>query len=493
MAMFGFDEQYAYYGVTPVDNQFILEYLPAATGDAVRVYLYGLMQCHHPEQAMTLPQMARELSLTEEAVLSAYRHWERKGLVRRVADNPPAFRYVSLQQLTMTGAAVMVDAEYEQFASAVYGLFGNERRLHGGEMQRIYEWVEELHLPVEVVVYLIREMIAQHGKTVAVKTIEKRAAMLAEENVQCVEDAEAVLSRDKAVWDGSRAVIRRLGKRRFPSEDEQAMYRTWHVDWGFSQEDILAACAETVKGEPTFAYLGGILSRLRAQKKTSGVKAAFQQEQDAAAPLKALLQVMKLPHVSINQGTLAVYADMRALYPDNIILMAGEECAKRGADFEAVMTTLKNWKRNGFETAAEITAYMRQVDDQNEYLSMLYELLGVNARPNAADRRLLAKWQEELGYDIGFISQVASWAQGKDKPMAYLNVMLTRFREKGVGDIDAARAERENFAKAVPQAEKPVRPGKTVEQQNYTQREYVDNDDVLDAMMKKWQEEGSNA
>ena len=37
MSMFGFDEQYAYYGVTPVDNQFILEYLPNATGDAVRV------------------------------------------------------------------------------------------------------------------------------------------------------------------------------------------------------------------------------------------------------------------------------------------------------------------------------------------------------------------------------------------------------------------------------------------------------------------------
>ena len=109
MAMFGFDEQYAYYGVTPVDNQFILEYLPAATGDAVRVYLYGLMQCHHPEQTMTLPQMARELALSEEAVMSAYRYWERKGLVRRIADNPPAFRYVSLHQLALSGPALPVD------------------------------------------------------------------------------------------------------------------------------------------------------------------------------------------------------------------------------------------------------------------------------------------------------------------------------------------------------------------------------------------------
>ncbi len=494
MPMFGFDEQYAYYGVTPVDNQFILEYLPNATGDAVRVYLYGLMQCYHPQQAMTIAQMARELSMTEDAVLTAYRHWERKGLVRRIADNPPAFRYVSIKQLTMTGGAVPVDQEYEAFAAAVYGLFGNDRRLHGAEMSRCYEWVEEMGLPAEVVLYLIREMIAQHGKNVAIKTIEKRAAMLAEEEIRTVEDADTVLSRDKAVWDGSRAVIRRFGKRRNPSEDEQAMYRTWHVDWGFSQEDILAACAETTKGEPTFAYLGGILSRLRAQQKTTGVEAALQQEKDAAEPLKALLKVMKLQHVSINEGTLAVYADMRALYPDNIILMAGKECAKRGADFEGVMTTLKNWKRNGLESAADVQAYMKQVDDMNDFLLMLYEVLGVHVKPNAADRRLAKKWLEQYGYDMGFVTQCAPWAAGKDKPMVYLDTVLGRFHDKGVFTMEAALQERENhqqtFAAKQPA---PVRGPKTVEQQQYAQREYTHTEDAMDAMMRKWQEENGDA
>ncbi len=495
MPMFGFDEQYAYYGVTPVDNQFILEYLPNATGDAVRVYLYGLMQCYHPQQAMTLDQMARELSMTEDAVLTAYRHWERKGLVRRIADNPPVFRYVSIKQLTMTGSVLPVDQEYEAFAAGVYGLFGNDRRIHGAEMSHIYEWVEELGLPAEVVLYLIREMIAQHGKTVAVKTIEKRAALLAEEGVKSVEDAEVVLSRDKAVWDGSRAVIRRFGKRRSPSEDEQAMYRTWHVDWGFSQEDILAACAETVKGEPTFAYLGGILSRLRAQQKTSGVEKALREEKDAAAPLKALLKVMKLQNVTINEGTLAVYADMRALYPDNIILMAGRECAKRGADFEGVMTTLKNWKRNGLESAADVTAYMKQVDDENDFLRMLYEVLGVSVKPNAADRRLAKKWQSDYGYDMGFITQCAAWAIGKDKPMAYLDTILTRFHDKGVADMAAARKEREAHQQELQKqpAAAPVRGPKVVEQQQYTQREYTHTEDAMDAMMRKWQEENGNA
>lgn len=497
MSMFGFDEQYAYYGVTPVDNQFILEYLPNATGDAVRVYLYGLMQCYHPQQAATLAQMARELSMTEEAVLTAYRHWERKGLVRRIADHPPAFRYVSIKQLTMTGGAVPVDQEYEAFAAAVYGLFGNERRLHGAEMSRCYEWVEEMGLPADVVLYLIREMIAQHGGNVAIKTIEKRATMLAEEGVQTVEDAEVILSRDKAVWEGSRAVLRRFGKRRAPSEDEQAMYRTWYVDWGFSQADILAACAETTKGEPTFAYLGGILSRLRAQQKTTGVEAVLQQEKDAAAPLRALLKVMKLQQVTVNEGTLAVYADMRALYPDNIILMAGKECAKRGADFEGVMTTLKNWKRNGLESAEDVSRYMKQVDDQNDFLGMIYEVLGVRVKPNAADRRLARKWLEDYGYDMGFVTQCAAWAVGKDKPMLYLDTVLSRFHEKGISTMEAAMQERESHQQALaakqPAQSAPGRGPKVVEQQQYTQREYAHTEDAMDAMMRKWQEENGDA
>lgn len=495
MPMFGFDDQYAYYDVTPVDNQFILEYLPNATGDAVRVYLYGLMQCYHPQQSMTISQMARELSLTEEAILSAYRHWERKGLVHRLTDNPPSFRYVSIKQLTMTGGTVPVDEEYEAFAAAVYGLFGSDRRLHGSEMSRCYEWVEEMGLPADVVIYLIREMIALHGKNVSVMTIEKRAAMLADEKVATVEDAAAVLSRDKAVWDGSRAVLRRLGKRRAPSEDELGMYRTWHVDWGFSQEDILAACAETTKGDPTFGYLGGILSRLRAQQKTAGIASALQEEKDSAAPLKALLKVMKLRHVTVNEGTQAVYAEMRALYPDNIILMAGKECAKRGSDFEGVMSTLKNWKRNGLETAEQVSAYMRQVDDQNDFLRMLYEVMGASASPNAADRRLTAKWQTEFGFDMGFITQCAAWAVGKAKPMAYLDAVLAHLHEKGIVTMEDALREREQHQQmsAAPQPSAPARGIKVVEQQQYTQREYADSDDALDAMMKKWQEEGSHA
>ncbi len=498
MPMFGFDDQYPMFDVTPVDNQFILEYLPTASGDAVRVYLYGLMQCYHPQTTMTTEQMARELHLTEDEILSAYRFWERKGLVRRIADHPPVFRYVAMKQLSMMGGAVPVDEAYDSFATALYGVFGNDRRLHGGETSRCYEWVEELHLPQEVVICLVRHMVALHGKGVSIKSMEKLATQLAEEKVTTVEEAEAVLSRDKHVWEGSKAVLKRMGKRRAPSEDEQSLYRTWLLDWHFSAEDILAACAETTKGEPTFAYLGGILNRLYQQRATSGkttkVEEAFAAEKEAVAPLKALLNVMKLRKVTINEGTLAVYDEMRALYPDAIILMAGQECARHGLTLEDVLKTLENWKRNGLTTPEDVRAYMQRINDQNAYLQTLYDIVGSTAKPNAADRRLMQRWQEDWGFDGVFIAQCAAWCVGKDKPLGYLDKLLEIYHGKGIRTIEAAQAEREAFAQQ--QSAKPAAPARgprVVGEQQYTQREYTHTDDAIDAMMKKWQEENGHA
>ena len=86
---FAFDERYAMFDITPVENQFILEYLPGAKGDYVKVYLFGLLCCYHPRKEMDVTRMSRELGMAEDTILAAFRYWERRGIVRRVGDNPP--------------------------------------------------------------------------------------------------------------------------------------------------------------------------------------------------------------------------------------------------------------------------------------------------------------------------------------------------------------------------------------------------------------------
>src|SRR5699024_10604871 len=49
MAFLSFDHGAVVYGATPVENMFLLEYLPTAPDDCLRVYLYARLLCGHPE------------------------------------------------------------------------------------------------------------------------------------------------------------------------------------------------------------------------------------------------------------------------------------------------------------------------------------------------------------------------------------------------------------------------------------------------------------
>ena len=458
MAMFSFDEQAALFDVTPLPNQFILNYLPEASGDAVRVYLFGLVACYHHEAISDLQQMARELNMTEDDIRAAYRYWERKGLVQRVADNPPQYRYQNIYQVMMTGAQAQIDPAYEQFAEAIYGVFDNDRRLHGKDVSQCYEWVEQMHLPPDVVIAMMRHMVQKHGKNVSMKKAEQMAMRLADEKVHTVEEAL--------------------------------------VDWQFTPDAILRAVDETIKSSnPSFAYLDGILKRLHEQgnvRTEQDVSGDIEGSRKENEPIKQFLRALGNYSITINDTTKATYKSFQTMYPDPVILLAAQQCAKWGmTTLQDVMQTLMAWQNRSLRTLPEIDAYMRQIDEQNEFLIVLYQAMQLDekTKPNAADRALVKQWTEEWRFAQMFVLGCAPWAAGKKSPMAYLNKMLKVFREKGITTMEAAKAERERFEQQPSQSTAPAaRAPKVVGEQQYTQRTYTPTQDAMDAMMQEWEE-----
>ena len=500
MGMFGFENQFAMFDVTPLENQFILEYMPAAKGDFVKVYLYGLMLCYHPQEDMSIVQMSHELNLDEDEIMAAYRHWERMGLVQRISDKPPQFRYVNVRQLFFMGDKAAVDNDYVAFSESLYAAFGNERSLHTKEISLAYEWVADLGLPTEVVLMLVKHMIKKRGKNFSMQAAQKLAVELAEQKVMTIEDAEMVFDRDRQVWEGSKNVLRRFGKRREPSRDEQELYLKWVRDWGFSPDAIEAACAETTKGEPTFAYLDGILRGMRARQgrgltTREQVEQTRQTNQEEIAPLKALLAVMNI-RVSINEGTKAMYREMRELYPDDVILMAGRECAvKKNADMTDVQSLLQSWSAKGLKNAAEVQAYIASFKEQNELVQLLLDMWGAKRRPTAADRTMAQRWLGEMHLSREMILYCASMVQDVEKPMPYLDKLMSNLAQRGITTAEQAAQDRQSWQEknAQQRAEKPAGRGKVIHEQQYEQREYANNEDALDRLMAGWKEEDAGA
>ena len=480
--MFGFEEGFALFDMTPVDNQFIQEYLPGARGEDVKVYLYGLMRCYHPETGMTLQQMSHELNMEEEAVLKAYRYWERRGLVQRVSDDPVSYRYVSLRRKMMAGEGPALDLAYESFADSLYEVFDHSRRLHGSEVRTCYEWVEDLGLPPEVVIMLLKHMEKKRGKNFTIQSAEQLAAQMAEEDARTVEAAEAFLSRDQAVYQGTKAVLKRLGKRNLPSEDQQKMYRKWVQEWGFTPEAIEEACAETAKGDPSMGYLDAILKSMRENAVPGAAidEAGVLEARQEAEKLKKVLKTAGAGPV--DEEKRAWYRALRKRYAEEMILLAAREC--KGRPLEDVGSMLQSWEKKGIMTPEDAKDYIRDFRAQSETLRRLREIWGIQAGQGSADRAMLTAWEKELGFSPELILFAAETAAGAEKPMAYLNRILREYAEKGIRTREQIEEERKRHQER--KTAGTARPAKQVIAQQYAQRDYSGAEeslaDVLDVL-----------
>ena len=80
-----------------VDNIFVNNYLPYATGDCVKVYLYGLYKCQDAgAKDNTLENFANELKMSAEEVESCFYYWQEQGLVQVLEVIPFEVRYLPI-------------------------------------------------------------------------------------------------------------------------------------------------------------------------------------------------------------------------------------------------------------------------------------------------------------------------------------------------------------------------------------------------------------
>lgn len=482
MALFHTDQTGVLWDAVALPNAFICEYMPSAPEGYVKVYLYGLMYARFPAAAegLTPEALARELGMEESEVLAAFQYWERCRLVTRTQDQPPRYAYLSVQQAMTGRQAAPADEPYMQFAQALYALFGEKRKLHGGETQLCYEWVEQLGLPREVVLMLVQHLITTRGVHFSFQKAQKLVLDLLERNISTLEDAEQFFARSQAAWDGTRKILRRISKFREPTVDEIDLYLKWTKDWGFTPAAVESACAE-MKGasDPNFKYLDGILRGIRERSSRKATDAdqltrQVEQERDEADRIREVLRAAGLS-LSANQELVrGVYRDMLGKLPHETIVLAAREISrkKKTQSLDKLAELVDAWSDRGLTTAQAVEAYLEQLREQNELLRALFTVMGWGKLPTPKDRDLLSKWRGEWGFADGLLCKAAEYAAGKTAPMAFLDKVLERYRACGIATPEAAEADHAQRREAYQPKGEAGRPGKTVLEQRYGQRDY---------------------
>ena len=465
--MFEQDAQFRIFGVTPVENLFLVEYMPAANGDYVKVYLSGLFHSMQGDTQFGITDMAAELNLKEADVEAALRYWERRRLVARISDKPPVYRFFHLGQHMLTGQdAFNGDTAYITFYEAVNALFGSRRKLKNQEITLAYEWVQDLGLRQEVVLMMLNYLIDTRGVSFSFKAAQSLAVTMREAGIQSTEDAEGYLNHSKRIHDGARAVLRRFSLRRQPSEDELNLYRVWTETWGFTDEAILAACAETVKAQnPSFGYLNGILSSLRKRTTAASGKQVAQHLETQSQRQRNAQEVLRTLGARVNASAIqAAYDALAERFPHALILLAAGEVTAQEGMFQDIEPLLESWQAQGIADEAAARKSLAVLHRHDGLLKRLMDAAGQKGQPTLYDREQLVSWLN-AGHSEALLLAAAAQARSARVKMPYINKVLERWRAAGITTPEAALA-------SAPAAT----PGKKVGAQQYTQRQYTEEE-----------------
>ncbi len=475
MSAFEQEMQALYFGSMPVEHIFLTEYMPAARGDYVKVYLMCMYHSRIPGDTSKVEDVARELSLETETVENAIRYWERRGLLVVIGDNPLRYQLRSAIQRAISGEPLRADNAFVEFSERVYELFGESRKVRPSEISMAYEWVEEEGLSPEAVLILLRSMWTMRGAQFNFQQAGQMAVKLRENGAQDAAGAERYLRYQESVHRGAQAVLRRLGRRRYPSEDELALYRKWVDEWGFTQEGILAACKETTSaGEPSMKYLDGILARLHTGNgQPQGATAVEDSIDKGREELKRAAEVLNALGARLRpEAVLPICRELEETRPQELIVYAAQECARNGKNtLEDLTRLLESWDKRGLRTEADARSYVQHVRTLDATLYRIYEACGYHGRAGKTDREYLERWQA-MGFEEDLLLLAARQASGaSSQKMKYINSVLKSWQQNGVTTL--------NQAERLPGRAQSA--GKRVSAQQYKQREYNEEEmqDVL--------------
>lgn len=475
--MLKFDRRYAEDASTPVPNRFITEYLADAGADQIKVYLYGLMCCTYRADDLSVEDMALALEMEPEDVRKALRHWEFYGLAEKLSEQPPAYRFVHPAHLDRTASVRQADPVQEAFIEDLYAVFDGKRDLKGSDRRKAWEWVEEMGLPPEVVLILVRHLKATRGLnfTFSGKEAARLSTLLADEHANTAEEAAEILARDEQVENAARQVIKRFNQRRQPSLDEIGLCRKWIRDWGFSQESILDACAETTKSSsPTFAYLDRVLDGIRGR--AGSASGSVDRDRQETERVREVLSALGVRTRVSDSAARSAYRLLAEWCPHEVLLYAAGEC--RGKGMDNLLAVLESWKNRGIRTLQQAQAYVDTTRPRRALLRRLADLWGRSVPVGQQNMALAERWLEEFGMPEELILHCAAWTAGNAYGTADLDRFLTRLHEEGVrtpAQADEARARW-----------RQVRGGgsgaKTVLAQQYTQRDYSGEPEINDLL-----------
>ncbi len=479
MALCSYSNKFIMEGLTIIDNTFLNEFLPQATGDDVKVYLYGLNLCSNPNQDdNSLDTMSKVLSLTEDDIIKAFCYWQEMDLVQIVSTKPFEIRF--LPPRAHSGSLKIRNKEkYSDFNEQMQAVISG-RMLTPVEFNEYYSLIEVYHFEPEAVVLIAKYCTTLKGSKIGYPYILAVARSFADEGLKTCETIEQkFIEQEKSTLE-IKQVLTALGLKREADIEERNLYVKWTNHFGFAHGTVIAI-AKTLKKKGGFAKLDSLLTKYFELKLFSieEISEFSAKEEEMFEIAKEVSKNLGLYYQNLENVVSTYISEWNSKgYDRETLAFISNYCFKQSVrNLDGMNVVIQKFYKLGLVSIESITQYIGAILMTDEDIKKLLDKFGLMRSVSNYDREFYRTWTKRWNFSLSQILEISKTADGKANPMSYLNKVLADIFAKGI----SSDAEIKKYLKSAAVSEtKTASKTESFETRNYSKEELSAVFDSLD-------------
>lgn len=434
LAFCSFSSKLSIQGYTVIDNAFLNEFLPLATGDDVKVYLYCLNLCSNPGiEDNNLDTISKTLSLTEEQVKNSFVYWQEMGLVQIVSSNPFEVKFLPVS--VRSGSNKIRNPEkYAGFNEQMNSIISG-RMITPTEFNEYYSLIETYHFEPDALLLIAKYCTKIKSTSIGYPYILTVARNFASEGLKTFESIEKKFIEQEKSSTEIKQILSALGIKREADLDERNLYLKWTENYGFTQGAILEV-AKTQKKRGGFARLDDALSKYYEQKlfSISEIQNYSLICETLFETAKEICKIIGVYYQNYENVVDTYISDWynKGYEKDTLIYIAQNYCFKQQLrTLEGMNMVIQKFYKLGLISFEAIEQYVGEIIQNDELIRAVLDCFGLLRLINSADREMYKTWTNNWDFSQSQILLVAQFAKQNGYNYPYMNKLLSSVFSSG--------------------------------------------------------------
>ena len=434
MALCSFSSRLAMEGFTVIDNTFLNEFLPQATGDDVKVYLYCLNMCNNPNlEDNCLDTICKVLSLTEEQVKNSFSYWQEMGLLQIVSTSPYEIKFLPIRSHSGL-SKIRKPEKYYDFNNQMNEIITG-RMITPTEFNEYHSLIETYHFEPDALILIAKYCTIIKSNSIGYPYILAVARNFANEGIKTVEAVEQKFLEQEQSSIEIKQILTALGLKREADIDERNLYIKWINNYGFTQ-GVIIEIAKSLKKRGGFTKLNELLSKYYEQKLfTMEEINEFSKKRDylfeTAKKVCKTLGAYYQDYENVVDTYISDW-DNKGYEQDALLFISNYSFRQSIRTLDGMNILVSKFYKLGLISTNSINQYISSIIANDELIKEILDTLGLIRSVSSTDRDMFKTWTENWNYSQNQIMLVAKFAHDKGYSISYMNKILSTLNNQNI-------------------------------------------------------------